>query len=62
MPRLCDGYQSQESCNPWAEAWEDGRTEAVSIAVALTITTPPPESVDEGPGDIEEGHQRDRIR
>ncbi len=41
------------SRDPWAESWGDSPAEALSIAVALTITTPPAEMVDEGPGKIE---------
>ncbi len=45
---------------PWvsqearADSWGDGPAEALSIAIAQTIQTPPPEMVDEGPGVIEE--------
>ena len=41
------------SRDPWAESWGNSPAEALSIAVALTLTTPPPEFVDEGPGEIE---------
>ncbi len=43
-------WVSQEA---WADAWGDSPEEALSIAVALTITTPPPEMVDEGLGELE---------
>ncbi len=42
------------SRDPWAAAWGSGPDEALSIAMALTIQTPPPELVDEGRGVIEE--------
>ncbi|MDP9469139.1 MAG: hypothetical protein M3Q71_00515 [Chloroflexota bacterium] len=38
--------------DPWVEAWGDSPTEALSIAVALTIQTSP-ELVDEGTGEVE---------
>ncbi len=41
------------SRDPWAEAWGNGPAEALSIVVAMTIQTPPPELVDDGPGEIE---------
>ncbi len=41
------------SRDPWAESWGDSPAEALSIAVALTIQTPPAEMVDEGPGEIQ---------
>ncbi len=42
------------SRDPWAAAWGDGSAEALSIVVAMTIQTPPPEFVDDGPGETEE--------
>ncbi len=44
-------WVSQEA---WADAWGDSPAEALSIALAQTIKTPPPELVDEGPGEVEE--------
>ncbi len=41
------------SRDPWTEAWGDGPAEALSIVVAMTIQTPPPDLVDDGPGEIE---------
>lgn len=34
------------SREPWAQAWGEGPTEALSIAVALTVRTPPPPALD----------------
>ncbi len=31
------------SRDPWAESWGDSAAEALSIAMALSIQTPPPE-------------------
>ncbi len=42
------------SRDPWPEAWGDGPAEALSIAVALTIQTPPPETGNEGLLELEE--------
>ncbi len=42
------------SQDPWAESWGDGPAEALGIAVALTIQTPPPEMGDEGLLELEE--------
>ncbi len=42
------------SRDPWAESWGDSPAEALCIAVALTIQTPPPKMIDDGPGEIEE--------
>ncbi len=34
------------SREPWAQAWGEGPTEALSIALALTVCTPPPPAHD----------------
>ena len=41
------------SQDAWADVWGDGPAEALSIALVLTTRTPPPEFIDEGPGEIE---------
>ncbi len=42
------------SHDAWADAWGDSPAEALSLALVLTIQTPSPEFVDDGPGEIEE--------